>query len=159
MFQISYHHLEDGGWGVKVSGDLAAAGRIQNMAGQEVEVRKSSGEIKRETLGEKVASWNGGRVAIYRTERRSSPSPEGQRQLDGTGRATLRQMAKIASLTYGDLTFNDASEVLDRLRDRDTVGTRDGFPAVLDAVLLVNGPLDREDGDPTGGNFSFAHDT
>lgn len=60
--RYSFHHLDDGSWGVKESADLGQAG---HQAGQTVEVTKRDGGIQQVTLGSLVTTWNGARAAVY----------------------------------------------------------------------------------------------
>ncbi len=64
----SFSRLEDESWGIKVQDGV----RLKVLPGDEVDVRKKDGEIRRVRLGEKVAVWNG-RDLIFRIQRDREP--------------------------------------------------------------------------------------
>jgi hypothetical protein len=61
----SFQKLDDGSWGIKVSGNLDETTR---ESGKTVYVSKRRGGGSHVTLGAKVTSWNGGRASVYRIQ-------------------------------------------------------------------------------------------
>lgn len=67
----SFGKIDASHWGVKAVADYRGA---EFHAGEEVDVTKRDGSVKRVRLGALVAQWNGGRAALYEIRREVTPT-------------------------------------------------------------------------------------